>query len=118
MPDRKSEYDPEELPVIEPDEDPEYEPEDIPAAPTAMVTGPAHANGLGDREFEFRTELLSLEEVADGKTLADRLAAASADGWHYVDIIDGGTTRVILLRKAKKTERERRSVGFTPPGRS
>ena len=118
MPDRKSEYDPEELPVIEPDEDPEYEPEDIPAAPTAMVTGPSPANGLGDREFEYRTEVLSLEEVADGKTLPERLAAASSDGWHYVDVIDAGTSRVLLFRKAKKTERERRSVGFAPPGRS
>jgi len=118
MPDRKSEYDPDELPVIEPDEDPEYEPEDIPAAPTAMVTGPAHANGAGEREFDYRTEVLSLEEVADGRTLPERLAAASADGWHYVDSIDAGASRVILLRKVKKTERERRSVGFTPPGLS
>jgi hypothetical protein len=119
MPDRKSEYDPEELPVIEPDEDPEYEPEDIPAAPTTLVSGgPAQANGLGDREFEYRTDVLSLEEVADGKTLTERLAAASSDGWHYVDVIDAGASRVVLFRKAKKTERERRSVGFAPPGRS
>jgi hypothetical protein len=117
MPDRKSEYDPDELPLIEPDEDPEYEPEDLPAAPTAMVTGPAGANGLGDREFEYRTDVLSVEEVADGKTLAERLAAASADGWHYV-VVDAGSSRVVLFRKAKKTERERRSVGFAPPGRS
>ena len=38
MPDRRSEYDPDELPVIEPDDDPEYEPEDIPAAPTTLTT--------------------------------------------------------------------------------
>ena len=118
MPDRKSEYDPDELPVIEPDEDPEYEPEDIPAAPTAMVTGPGHANGLGDREYEYHTDVLSVEEIADGKTLAARLASASSDGWHYVDVVDAGASRVILFRRAKKTERERRSVGFAPPGRS
>ena len=118
MPDRKSEYDPDELPVIEPDEDPEYEPDDLPAAPTTLVSSPSNANGLGDREFEYRTEVLSVEEVADGKTLAERLAAASADGWHYVDVVDAGSSRVILLRKVKKTERERRSVGFAPPGRS
>jgi hypothetical protein len=118
MPDRKSEYDPDELPVIEPDEDPEYEPEDIPVAPTALVSGPAHANGMGDREFEYRTDVLSLKEVTDGKTLADRLAAASTEGWHYVDIIDAGESRVVLFRRAKKTERERRSVGFAPPRRS
>jgi hypothetical protein len=118
MPDRKSEYDPDELPVIEPDEDPEYEPEDNPAAPTSMLTGPSHGNGLGDREFEYRTEVLSIDEVADGKTLAERLAGASGEGWHYVDIVDAGSSRVILLRRAKKTERERRSVGFAAPGRS
>jgi hypothetical protein len=118
MPDRKSEYDPDELPVIEPDEDPEYEPEDIPAAPTTLTAGPSHANGLGDREFEYRIEVLSLEQLTDGKTLPDRLAAASSDGWHYVDVVDAGASRVVLLRRAKKTERERRSVGFAPPGRS
>jgi len=118
MPDRKSEYDPDELPVIEPDEDPEYEPEDLPAAPTSLVTGPAQANGQGDREFEYRTEVLSLEELTDGKTLAERLASASTDGWHYVDVIDAGASRVLLFRKVKRTERERRSVGFAPPRRS
>jgi hypothetical protein len=118
MPDRKSEYDPDELPVIEPDEDPEYEPEDIPAAPTTLVSGPTNANGLGDREFEYRTEVLSVEQLTDGKTLPDTLAAASSDGWHYVDVLDAGSNRVVLLRKARKTERERRSVGFAPPGRS
>jgi hypothetical protein len=118
MPDRKSEYDPDERPMIDPDEDPEYEPEDLPAAPTSLVTAPAHGNGLGDREFEYRVEVLSLEEIADGKTLPERLAAASGEGWHYVDVIDAGASRVVLLRRAKKTERERRSVGFAPPGRS
>jgi len=104
--------------VIEPDEDPEYEPEDIPAAPASLMSGPANANGLGDREFEYRTEVLSLEQLTDDKTLPDRLAAASGEGWHYVDVLDAGTSRVVLLRRAKKTERERRSVGFAPPGRS
>ena len=118
MPDRKSEYDPDELPVIEPDEDPEYEPEDIPAAPATMMAGPAHANGAGERDFEYRTEVLTLEQVTDGKTLPDRLAALSSEGWHYVDVVDAGESRVVLFRKAKKTERERRSVGFAPPGRS
>jgi hypothetical protein len=118
MPDRKSEYDPDELPLIEPDEDPEYDPEDIPAAPTAMVGGPSHANGVGDRDFEYRAELLTIEQVADGKTLPELLASASADGWHYVDVVDAGDNRVVLLRKLKRSERQRRSVGFAPPGRS
>jgi hypothetical protein len=82
------------------------------------MSGPANANGLGDREFEYRTEVLSLEQLTDDKTLPDRLAAASGEGWHYVDVLDAGTSRVVLLRRAKKTERERRSVGFAPPGRS
>ena len=37
MSDSKSEYEPEQVPIIEPDEDPEYEPEDIPAAPASMI---------------------------------------------------------------------------------
>jgi hypothetical protein len=118
MPDRKSEYDPEEIPVIEPDEDPEYEPEDLPAAPTSLGRAGAHSNGSGEHEFDYRTEVLTVEQVLDGKTLAETLAAASAEGWHYVGVVDAGESRVVLLRKLKKTERERRSVGFAAPGRS
>ena len=61
---------------------------------------------------------MSLEEILDGKSLPDRLAASSSDGWHYVDVVDAGDSRVVLFRRVKKTERERRSVGFAPPGRS
>ena len=118
MPDRKSEYDPEELPVIEPDEDPEYEPEELPAAPSAMFAGPSHANGVGDREFEYKAEVLTLEQVADGRTLPEKLAAESSDGWHYVEVIDAGEKRIVLFRRMKKAEKERRSVGFAPPGRT
>jgi hypothetical protein len=115
MSDSKSEYDPEQVPIIEPDEDPEYEPEDIPAAPASMAAGASSTNGYGERDFEYRTEVLSLEEVVDGKTLADRLTAASADGWLLVDIVDAGDRRVLVLRKLKKAERVARSVGFAPP---
>jgi hypothetical protein len=118
MSDGRSEYDPEEIPVIEPDEDPEYEPEDLPAAPATMVRAGAQANGSGDTEFDYRTEVLTLEQLVDGTTLAETLARASSDGWHYVAVVDAGDRRVVLLRKLKKTERERRSVGFAPPGRS
>jgi hypothetical protein len=118
MPDRKSEYDPDELPLIEPEDDPEYEPEDNPAAPAPLVHSSSHANGSGDREFEYRTEALSIAQVADGKSLAAGLSAASGDGWHLVDVIDAGDNRVILYRRQKKSEKERRSVGFAPPGRS
>ena len=118
MPDPKSEYEPEEVPVIEPDEDPEYEPEDIPAASPTLMASPSRSNGAGDRDYEYRTEVLTVEEVADGATLAGRLSVAAADEWHFVQVIDAGDRRVILFRKVKKAERERRSVGFAPPGRS
>ena len=118
MRDRKSEYDPDEFPVIEPDEDPEYEPEDTPAAAGNLTAARSTSNGSGDREFEYRTEVLTVAEVADGTTLVARLGEATADGWHLVEVVDAGESRVILLRKAKKSERERRSVGFAPPGRS
>ena len=115
MSDSKSEYEPEQVPNIEPDEDPEYEPEDIPAAPATMTSGSSSTDGYGEREFEYRTEVLSLEQVLDGKTLGARLTAASAEGWHLVDIVDAGDRRVLVLRKLKKSERVARSVGFAPP---
>jgi hypothetical protein len=117
MPDRKSEYDPDELPLIEPDDDPEYEPEEIPAATSSLVRSGVHSDGAGDVDFDYRTEVLTLDQVADGHTLAETLATASADGWHYVGVVDAGERRVVLLRKLKKSLRERRSVGFAPPGR-
>lgn len=115
MSDSKSEYEPEQVPIIEPDEDPEYEPEDIPAAPASMTSGSSSTDGHGDRDFEYRTEVLSLEEIVDGNTLANRLTAASSDGWHLVDIVDAGDRRVLVLRKLKKAERVARSVGFAAP---
>lgn len=118
MPDRKAEYDPEEIPVIEPDEDPEYEPDDLPVAPATMVSAGARADGSAEAEFEYRTEVLTLEQLVDGDSLAGLLATSSSDGWHYVGVVDAGEKRVVILRKLKKTARERRSVGFAPPGRT
>ena len=118
MPELKAEYDPDEIPMIEPDDDPEYEPEDIPAAPAALTASRSGGNGTGDREYEYRTDVLTVEQVADGTTLAARLTEASVDGWHLVEVVNGGDRRVVLFRRAKKSERERRSVGFAPPGRS
>ena len=118
MPDLRSEYEPEQPPLIEPEEDPEYEPDDLPAAPTTLVRSGAHTNGAGEAEFEYRSETLTIDQVLDGKTLPELLAKASGESWHYVGVIDAGDRRVVLLRKLKKTERERRSVGFAPPGRS
>lgn len=117
MPDRKSVVDPDELPMVEPDEDPEYEPEDIPAAPATLSSSPASVNGPGDREFEYRTEVLTVEAVADGSSLPETLTRLQTDGWHLVEVIDAGSSKVILFRKAKKSDRARRTVGFSPPGR-
>lgn len=118
MADPRSEYDPDELPVIEPDEDPEYEPDDLPAAPATMVRAGSSTDGAGGADFEYRTETLTIDQIADGRTLAERLAAGTAEGWHFVQVIDAGDNRVVLSRKLKKPERERRSVGFAPPSRS
>jgi hypothetical protein len=117
MPEGKSEYEPDEIPVIEPDEDPEYEPEDMPAAPPTMVRSGSQSDGSGEHEFDYRTAMLTIEQLVDGKTLAELLATSSADGWHYVGVVDAADRRVVLLRKLKKTQRERRSVGFAPPER-
>ncbi len=118
MPHRHDVLDPDELPEIEPDDPDEPDEEPGPNTGGSAVAAPQVSNGTGDREWEFRTEMLSLAEVTDGKTLADRLTAASADGWHLVDVVDAGERRVLVLRKPRKPERERRTVGFAPPGRS
>jgi hypothetical protein len=69
----------------------------------------------GTREFEFRTELITAEQVTDGTTLAGHLTKASADGWDLVDIINAGERHAILLRRLKRPERSARQVGFAPP---
>ena len=69
--------------------------------------------GPVNREFEYRTDLLTVAQIADGKTLPDMLTTASADGWDLVDILDAGDRRVTLFRKPKRAERETRPVGFT-----
>ena len=96
----------------EPDEPDEDEPA-TGAAASGLV--PAVAAADGGREFEYRTELVTVEEVVDGTTLADRLTRASADGWDLVEIIGAGERHAILLRKAKRPERPGRPVGFAPP---
>ncbi len=94
----------------EPGEDPD---EDEPAA-TAPGTLVPTVDGDSSRTFEYRTELLSAAEVTDGSTLADRLTAASADGWDLVDVISAGERHAVLLRRAKRPERTTRPVGFAP----
>jgi hypothetical protein len=81
------------------------------ANPTAVPTVAAS----GNREFEFRTELLTDAEITDGKTLAERLTAASKDGWDLVEVIGVGDVHAVLLRRPRTVERELRQVGFAPP---
>jgi hypothetical protein len=69
----------------------------------------------GGREYEYRTDLVTAAEVTDGSTLAGQLTKASAEGWDLVDIINAGDRFAILLRRAKRPERNARPVGFTPP---
>lgn len=98
----------------EPDEEPDEpdEPSAVATAPGMQV--PSVADG-GGREHEYRTELLAVDEIVDGKSLADLLTKSSSDGWDLVDIINAGDRYAILLRRAKRPERNSRPVGFTPP---
>jgi hypothetical protein len=96
----------------EPDEEPDEEPD---TASTTTSTLVPSVGPNGGREFEFRTDLITAAEVVDGTTLAGQLTKASEDGWDLVDIINAGERYAILLRRAKKSERNSRPVGFTPP---
>jgi hypothetical protein len=94
----------------DPDEEPDVE------SPPALTTATAPLSTLSSavREFEYRTELVSDKQILDGKTLAEQLTKASTDGWDLVEIIAAGERHAILLRRAKRTERTSRPVGFTP----
>jgi hypothetical protein len=96
----------------EPDEEPDEEPASVATAPGASL---AAVSSDGGREFEYRTDLVTVEQVVDGTTLAGQLTKASADGWDLVDIINAGDRHAVLLRRAKRPERNARPVGFTPP---
>ena len=95
----------------EPDEPDEPDEAVAVAGPGTLPT----VESSSGREFEFRTEVLTDAQVADGKTLADRLSKASRDGWDLVDVIGVRDAHAVLLRRPKKVERESRRVGFTPP---
>ena len=90
----------------------EPEPEDEPEAsrPVVPSVGPA------GQEFEYRTEVVSVKQLTDGKTLAELLTGASADSWELVEIIAAGERHVVLLRKLKRRESEGRRVGFALQG--
>jgi hypothetical protein len=93
----------------EPDEDPDEPDEESEArpVPTSMPSV-----GTGGREYEYRTEAISLPELADGHSLAERLSAASAEGWDHVEIVAAGDVHVLLQRRPKRQAREPRPVGF------
>jgi hypothetical protein len=92
-------------------EEPDETPGDVATAPGVQVPS---VSDVG-REHEYRTDLLTAAEVIDGNTLAGQLTKASGDGWDLVDIINAGDRYAVLLRRAKRPERNARPVGFTPP---
>ena len=95
----------------EPDQEPDETPAAVATAPGAQI--PSVSDGA--REHEYRTDLLTAAEVVDGTTLAGQLTRASGEGWDLVDIISAGDRYAVLLRRAKRPERNARPVGFTPP---
>ena len=105
------------------EEDPDEEP-DEPAQPAqpdgarGTATGLVPAVGLPNREWEYSTRVLSVAQVADGVTVVKVLHEAAADGWELASVLDGGDTRVILMRRPKRSARESRPVGFAPPIRN
>lgn len=94
----------------EPDE-PEEPAPDGAAARTSLVP----TVGMPNRDWEYSTKVLSLAEVNDGTALVKALTTAGADGWDLAEIVDGGDKRVLLLRRPKRSGRETRRVGFSPP---
>lgn len=105
----------EEIP--EPDE-PEEEPEEEPGQAGAAVATALNV-GMAAREFEFKTDEIPLEKIADGTTLAEALTEASKDGWDFMQLVDaGGDRRLMLFRRAKRAERKGHPVGFLAPSRS
>ena len=103
--------DPEELP----DDDPDDEPDDEPAVATGALGGAPRVYDTDDREWEFKTENLTVAEITDGKTLAERLTLAAREGWHLAFTVDAGEARVLVLRRPKRPDRARRMVGFSAP---
>ena len=104
----------EEIPEEEPDEEPEEEPSNASQAVATAVP----SLGFPSREYEFRTDVITVAELADGSTLATRLTAASKDGWDFVQVVEAGDQRFLLLRRARRSEKQARPVGFFPPSRS
>jgi len=91
-------------------EEPEIEPQS-PSTPSAQAVVVAAA-GTAGVAFEYRTEVLTAAQITDGKTLPEKLAQESADGWDLVDLVQAQDKYVIVLRKPKKPDRAERRVGF------
>jgi len=104
------EEEPEPIIVPEPDEEPD-EPDEQPAARTAAGTLIPRVDAGGDRDYDYRVDVLTVAQVLDG-TIAQKLSDASHEEWHLVDIIDAGDKKALLLRKRKQRESQHRPVGF------
>jgi hypothetical protein len=92
----------------------EEEPEPEPESPRTTSTVPSVAPD--SQAFEYRTEILTTKQMADGKSLVELLNQASGDDWDLVEVITAGERHVVLLRKVKREPRENRRVGFKFPG--
>ncbi len=100
----------------EPDEPeiPEEEPEPVAGGPATLVPAvPAPV----ERDYEYRVDTYTIEQVLDGKTLPSKLEEASHEEWHLVEVIDCGDKKAFLRRKRKESKPDRRPLGFFPPGR-
>lgn len=93
------------------EEEPDDEPEE--ALPATLVPSVPPAG----QEYEYRTEVMTADQVLDGTTLPDQLTRAAAEGWELVDVIAAGERHAVLLRRAKRPNRTHHPVGFTPPAR-
>jgi hypothetical protein len=96
---------------LEEEPDPDDEPEE--STPAGQAPGTFAPISDGGREYEYRTDLVTTEQVVDGTTLSGQLTRASADGWDLVDIVSVGDRHAVLLRRVKRAERSSRAVGFT-----
>jgi hypothetical protein len=104
--------------VFEEEPEPEPDPEEPDAPEAPAISAPTAMPSIAgeNREFEYRTEVLTTAKVTDGKTLAKVLNEASTDGWDLVKVIEAADQYVVLLRKAKSAARSDRRVGFAIRG--
>jgi len=104
------EEEPEPIEVPDDPDEPEIEPEPVASGGPALIPS---VPGPAERDYEYRVEVITLQQVVDGKTLPDLLTKASHDDWHLVEIVDAGEKKALLLRKRKEAKPDRRPVGFS-----